>query len=203
MKNQREIKRYSTVWQAILLLTICLTTNCYSGSSGELHPQAGEGYSVVEKGDGWQAAQLVFGGVVVRIYGAWTPSLTNLEYTIENNSSEQFNIDFEQVKIEVQREEHSKTLITEIYDYSNYDTSIDDTKNAKQLYKYFANNKDGKSEPVGETKVSCAPKQKCIFGVNVVFYETKLNKDKGIKITLPATSNGVKETEVLFNCRRK
>ncbi len=191
----------------MLLLTVCLTVNCYSGPGGELHPQAGEGYTVIETDDDRRVAQVAFGEVIVQIDGGWAEYQISNGYTIENNSAVPFNLDFEQIKVEVQREESAGTTIVAINDLSNYDTkAFDGAKNVKKIYEYrnsSSNNSNYNGKPgyFGTKKVSCPPKQKCIFSI-IVSSGADLNRDKSIKITLPATSSVTKQTEVFFNLRR-
>ncbi len=203
MKKRQKIKYSPIIRQTIILLMFCLTANCYSGPGGDLYPQGGEGYTIVETSDDRKVAQVVHGEIIIQIDGSWSESRFNNSFKIENNSTVPFSLDFAQVKMEIYREEAVKTRIWFITDYSNYDTSaFDDAKNAKKVYEYRGNDLNGKPLSVGSTKVSCLPKQKCIFSVNVTFSETKLNKDKSVKTSLPALSNEGKETEVLFNLRR-
>jgi hypothetical protein len=204
MIKQQKTKRCILVCQAILLLTVCLTTNCYSGQAGELHPQAGEGYTIVKKADGWEAAQVALDGVSVRIAGAWSESSLSNSFKVENNSDTPFILDFAKIKIEIQGNT-AKTRLISIYDNSNSipkEEKGETFDEGKHLYKYYGNNNDGKPESSGSMKLNCPPKQKCYYSIVVVFPETKLNKNKTIKITVPAVTSGGKDTEVFFNCRR-
>jgi hypothetical protein len=190
----------------MLLLTVCFTINCYSGPGGDLHPQVGEGYTVGEK-NGLRAAQIVFGETTVWVDGGWNEYQISNGYTIENNSAVPFTLDFEQVKVEVQREESAGTTIIKITDLSNYDTkAFDDVKNVKKIYEYSDSsgnnsNYNGKPGYFGTKKVSCPPKKKCIFSI-IASSGANLNRDKSIEITLPAMSSVTKETVVFFNLRR-
>ncbi len=185
----------------MLLLTVCLTTNCYSGPGGDMYPQVGEGYTVVKTTDDRDAAQILFGETTIQIVGSWAEKRIDNTYTIENNSAVPFGLDFAQIKVEVQREETAKTTIISITDLSNYNTqAFDDAKNAKKIYQEYYDSDKGKTV-VGTTKVSCAPKKKCIFSINAVS-STKMNRNKAVKITLPATSSVTKETVVFFNLHR-
>ncbi len=187
----------------MLLLTVCFTINCYSGPGGELHPQAGEGYTVVEKGDGWNAANIVFGETIVRIEGSWSENRVGSTFKIENNAAVSFSLDFAQVKVKLQREDAAVMTITSVYDYSSSALKGEnETFDAgKKIYDEYYDYDKRKTVSIGSTIVSCAPKQKCIFSINVLS-DAKLNQDKSIKITLPPISSETKETEVVFNCKR-
>lgn len=192
MKKKREIKRYATVWQSVLLLLTCFAVSCYSGPGGNLHPQKSEGYSVVKTIDDREAAQIMFGETIVQIEGSWNQSIINSVFEVMNNSTAPFSIDFKQVKIEIQREA-VKTSIDSIWDVTS-----EDSNKAKQIYKDYYSYEEGKTKYFGEMKISCPPKQKCSFLVNVL--SLKLDKTKSIKVTLPALSGRTQETEIFFNC---
>ncbi len=207
MKYQQTIKRPSVMWQTIALLLFCLTMSCSHDSIGEMYPQAGEGYTVVKKTDGWEAARIDFGKASIRVGGSWTPGGVATGFKIENDSDAPLVIDFAQVKMEVLPEEVQLRL-TIIDDNSSSAYKPDgETFNEdwKRIYNLFGEAGGGETKPVGDTEVSCPPKKKCLFSLhnNRVTDYPKMEKSKSIRITLPPIADRTEETKIIFNCETK
>lgn len=194
MRNQRTIKQYAAVWQSILFLIICFSTNCYSESGGELHPQAGKGYSVTTTPDKIEAARIIFGETTVQIHGSWRQGSYGNTFDVENNSPVPFIIDFNQVKTEIYQEA-GMTRIDSILDVTN-----NESYKSKTLYKETWDYDAAKPKSTGDIRVICEPKQKCSFLVNVVFPQTKLDKTKNVEVIFPSVSDKTQETRIIFNC---
>ena len=97
---------------------------------------------------------------------------------------------------------------TQLIAFNDYSSSASIPKgepygDGKRLYEKYGKEEKGVTKPLGETKVSCPPRQKCIYSTVIVFPKHKLNKTKGIQITLPPPANRTEETKVIFNCRAK
>lgn len=197
------------MWQIMVLSVICLTTSCFyrffsePGSGGEMYPQVGDGYTVVKTFDDWEAVRVDFGKASVRIGGSWTQGGVSTAFKIENDSDEPFAIDFAQVKMEVLPEEVGLRL-TKIYDDSSSAYKPDGetyNEDSKLVYDLFGEEYKGETKPVGDTKVSCPPKKKCIFSLQnyrVIDYP-KMEKSKSLRITLPPTADKTEATKVIFN----
>ena len=197
------------MWQIVVLSMICLTTSCFyrffsePGSGGELYPQAGDGYTVVKKADDWEAARVDFGKASVRIGGSWTQGGVGTSFKIENDSDAPFAIDFAQVKMEVLPEEAGLQLII-IDDNSSSAYKPDGepfNDDSKRIYDLFGKEYKGETKPVGDTKISCPPKKKCLFSLNNIGTGglPKMERTKSLRITLPPTGDRPEATKVVFN----
>jgi len=101
--------------------------------------------------------------------------------------------------------QQADTRLFTIYDFSSSASKPEGETydDGKLLYEKYGKEEKGVTKPIGDTKVSCPPRQKCIYSTVIVFPKHKLNKTKGIQITLPPTANRTEETKVIFNCRAK